>query len=105
MIEIKFLIPTRQGSSGRLHSAGAIVELHRFLEERWGWHVFPPAPGGWRNPETGEVIREESFPYFVAVPEEEVEQVRSFMRDRAKVLFDQEAIYFSVAGKVEIVDP
>ncbi len=53
----------------------------------------------------GEVIREESFPYFVAVPEEEVEQVRSFMRDRAKVLFDQEAIYFSVAGKVEIVDP
>ena len=53
--------------------------------------------------ETGQNRYEESFHYSVAVSDDELSKLRLFLKKRAKVLFDQKAIYSNVGGKVEFL--
>lgn len=103
MVEVEFYIPTHQGSTGELHPSTAILDLHRFLDELKGWTIHGVVRGSWKNPETGEMEREESFHYSVAVSSSDLELLRSFLGGRAKSLFDQKAIYFKVSGSVELL--
>ena len=59
--------------------------------------------GSWKNPKTGATKHEESFHYSVALVKKDLEKLRSFLEGRAKILFDQEAIYFKIGGEVELL--
>lgn len=104
MVEVSFYIPTRRDSSGEQHTSNAILELQRFLEEEFGgFTVHGVVRGAWRNPETGETKHDESFHYSVALSEDDIEKLRSFLGGWARILFDQKTIYFKIAGKVEFL--
>ena len=73
------------------------------MEELGGFTLHGIVHGSWRNPASGEMVREESFPYSVAVSGSDLSRLRSFLRQRAKTAFDQQTIYFGVRGKVEFL--
>jgi hypothetical protein len=107
-VECSFFIPlTRDAnlSDGAAH-----------LEEAWEWldnelfHRFRGrtiAPGEYRgfyqDPDTGERVSDSSYRYFVAVPETELDGLRSVLAG-ACVIFAQKCIYLSVGGKVEFIE-
>jgi hypothetical protein len=61
-------------------------------------------PGGWIPEGTEQAISDESRLYHVAVPEDSLDELRSFLRKAANS-FDQHEIYLSVRGFVEYVAP
>lgn len=105
MVKVVFYIPMRRGSSGKKHASTAILELERFLEEleAGGFTLHGIVNGAWKDPQTGEVTREQSFHYSVAVSADDLEKLRLFLGGRAKILFDQKAIYFEIGGEVELL--
>lgn len=62
-----------------------------------------PVPGSWLPEDTPEPVEDESRRYTVAVPEHQVETLRSLLR-KVGNSFDQRAIYLEVKGVVEIVE-
>lgn len=62
-----------------------------------------PVPGSWLPEESPEPVEDESRRYTVAVPEGQVEQLRSILR-KVGNSFDQRAIYLEVKGVVEILE-
>lgn len=104
MVQVEFYVPTRRHRSGRLHPSTAFRKLHRFLDELGGWTIHGRVQGAWKNPKTRRMVREESFHYSVAVSRRSLRRLCSFLAADAKILFDQQAIYFKgPSGKVEFL--
>lgn len=107
-IECTFLIPIHQDenlSDGKPHDAEAWDWLK---EQMWDYFDTPGtlAPGlyegGYRDPDTGERILDQSRKYFVAVAKRDVKLVRRMVAAACEV-FQQKCIYLNIAGKVEFV--
>jgi len=56
----------------------------------------------YQDPDTGQRVQDQSRRYLVALPRKDVEKLREVLRE-ACVVFQQKAIYLSVAGEVEFV--
>ncbi len=59
-------------------------------------------PGEYEEGPTSSATQDESRKYWIALPEEKVEDLRQMLR-RAANTFDQRSIYLSVAGRVEFI--
>jgi hypothetical protein len=109
VVECAFLIPLVRDSDRRPHQSSCWNALQDALFERFGGSTGPdliyravrPVRGEYRS-ESGERVSDESWRYLVAVPRSDLDELRSILR-RAANTFDQEAIYLTVAGIVELV--
>src|SRR4051794_23292372 len=104
-VECSFLIPLKRDqnlSDGQLHD-----------QEAWGWLEFELFQrfGGWTSsadsysgvytdPDTGRMVSDKSLKFFVALPRRKVPSLRKLLREACGV-FQQKAVYLSVAGHVE----
>ncbi len=61
-------------------------------------------PGGWIPEGSSQAIEDESRLYRVSVREDRLDQLRMLLR-RAASSFDQQAIYLSIRGYVEFLEP
>jgi len=105
--ECAFLIPIRRDavlSDGELHSTEAWEWLDNELFVRFDGITLAPGlySGAYRDPDTGERVNDESRRFIVALPAEELEELRAFLRTACEV-FQQKCIYLSIAGSVELV--
>lgn len=66
------------------------------------------APGNYQgfyeDPDTGEVVRDRSRKFIVAIPRDALGDLRNLLREACE-RFAQKCIYLSVAGQVEFVRP
>lgn len=108
LVECSFLIPVSRDSGlsdGKPHDADAWEWL---MGEFWELFETPGtrAPGlyhgGYKDPDTGERVMDESRKYILAVGRRELRKLRNVLR-QACIVFAQKCIYLSVAGKVEFV--
>ncbi len=105
--ECAFLIPMERDailSDGQLHSIEAWEWLRDELFVRFDGVTQAPGlySGAYRDPDTGQRVNDESRRFIVAIPEDQVEELKAILRIACEV-FQQKCIYFSVAGSVELV--
>lgn len=113
LVDCYFLVPVRRNSDQKLHSRLLWRDLRQALRcsfrgssgprRIFAFREVELMPGEWVEGQTGKVIEDESRKYHVAVPEDQVEQLRALLRKVANT-FDQECIFLSVAGIVEYVE-
>lgn len=59
--------------------------------------------GFYQDPDSGQMVTDESRRYIVAVPQSRLKDLRELMREACDV-FHQKCIYLSIAGKVEFIE-
>ena len=71
---------------------------------RFGGFTMDPSRkrGQWTDPKTGRQVTDESYLYFVAVPENEVEDLKAYLTEAHK-LFKQKFLYVESGGTVEFI--
>ena len=86
---------------GKPHSSKCWRWLKEELVERFGgWSAIPGVEGAWKSPRTGKAIADQSIQYTVAVADQKLGEVRMVLR-KACIVFAQQCIYLSIAGRVE----
>jgi hypothetical protein len=105
LVECSFLIPLRGDKSlcdGGPHDLEAWEWFHNEYYVRFGGGTAAPGVyrGVWKNPQTGERIEDESYRFMIALPREQLDDLRGFLRELCQ-WFHQQCIYLSVAGYVE----
>ena len=108
LLECSFLVPVRRDkeiSDGKLHPEKRWKWLNEELFALVGGRTLAPGyyQGLWLNPKTGAPVSDESRRFIVAVPRKRLNEFRQLLV-RACVVFHQQAIYLSVAGKVELIE-
>lgn len=112
-MEVSFLVPEVRSSDRQLHQPIAWRLLQdeirrKFPEGHSGPENFYRAvdvvPGEYSAAPGDPPISDRSRRYILALPEARIEEVRGLLR-KAALTFDQKAIYLSVAGVVEFIDP
>jgi len=108
MAECSFLIPVSRDaelSDGQPHARRLWEWLHIELETRFGgWTLAPGVfTAAYIDPDTKATVRDKSRRYTIAIPENEIEDVRRLLSGVC-VLFQQKCIYLSVAGRVEFIE-
>jgi len=69
-----------------------------------GWTLSPGLyEGEYLDPDTGKPIRDESKRYVVALEEEQVPELRRYLKEKVAVNFRQKVIYFFSGREVELV--
>lgn len=107
LVECSFFVPlTRDAilSDGATHPAEAWEWLDNELFIRFHGRTIAPGEyhGFYQDLDTGQQVADNSYRFLVAVPESDVNSLRSVLKG-ACVIFAQKCIYLSVAGKVEFV--
>ncbi len=111
LVECSFLIPEVGDSDRRVHRGSAWQELAVQLREAFpSGHTGPEIVhrdvrsigGEYSEFDTDRIVRDISRRYTVAIPEGRVVDLRRLLSWAAEI-FDQKAIYLSVAGIVEFV--
>jgi hypothetical protein len=108
IFECSFLVPIRRDANladGALHHLRLWDWLSDELHDRFGGATRAPGhyAGFYTDPDTGQRVDDLSRKYTVAVPENDVGRLRSFLSGIC-VVFQQKCIYLSVAGKVEFIE-
>jgi hypothetical protein len=108
LLECQFLIPLFRDSEiseGEPHEPKAWRWLEVELVQRFdGWcKTSETHEGAWKSTLSGKVSHDISRRYFVAVPKNNVKELRAILQ-LACVEFAQQCIYLSVAGNVEFVE-
>jgi hypothetical protein len=109
MIECNFLVPIRRDenvSDGGEHERWLWTWLDAELYRRFGGGT--EAPGLYRgfyiDPDTNERVNDRCRKFFIALPEDEVDELRQLLRGVC-FLFEQKCIYLNVGSRVEFVKP
>lgn len=107
-LETHFLVPIHEDISygGALNPHNRWEKLQADLIKLFGdWTVSPGLYSGTsRDPDTGQIIRDESKQYAVALEEERIPELREYLRTRVAVIFGQKVIYFFNGREVEFVE-
>ena len=107
LLECSFLIPNRRDrnlSDGKPHLPAAWKWLRAQLYQFGGGTCAIDLYEGWyEDRDTGKPVKDLSRKYFVALPRQEVDRLRSVLQE-ACIVFQQKCIYLSVAGYVEFVE-
>jgi hypothetical protein len=109
LLECNFLIPLRRDvhlSDGGEHERWLWAWLDAELYRRFGGGTQAEGfyQGFYVDPDTSERVADRCLKFFVALPEDQVEELRQLLRGVC-FLFEQKCIYFNVAGRVEFVKP
>ena len=109
LIECFFFLPTRRDanlSDGELHQTDDLEWLDKQLFSLFEGGTLAPGlyRGSYRDPDTKQQVRDESYKYILAVPKTKIRQLRLLLAE-ACLVFAQKCIYLSVAGQVEFVRP
>ena len=109
LLECSFFVPLRRDSNlsdGSLHPAEAWEWLDNELFVRYRGGTMAPGEyrGFYQDPDTQERVDDASYRFLVAVPEDEIDDLRGLLA-AACILFAQKCIYLSIAGNVEFVEP
>ena len=80
---------------------------HYFREklfEEFGGYTIAPGEylGCYTDPDTHNIVSDQSRKYILALPANEVQKLRRFLRKEA-IIFKQKTIYLQVGGKVEFI--
>ncbi|REJ72010.1 MAG: hypothetical protein DWQ29_22205 [Planctomycetota bacterium] len=107
-VECGFLVPIRGDaalSDGSVHAPEQWEWLRAEIWSQFGGVTESPGlhVGFYQNPDTEEMVTDESRRFTVAVQEHEVDNLRDLMRE-ACVMFCQKCIYLSIAGRVEFIE-
>jgi hypothetical protein len=116
LVECSFPIPILRDGDRQPHQPHAwddlTIELRKLVKSFPRGHQGPKTvyhweedvtPGEYEEGPTSRVARDESRKYWIALPAENVNDLREMLR-RAANTFDQRAIYLSVAGRVEFIE-
>ena len=108
VLECAFLVPIFRDedlSDGDLHPTSAWDWLTGELYEHFQGLTIAPGfyLGIYRDPDAQRRVDDQSRKYIVAVPEDQIDQLRVLLTQACRV-FHQKCIYLSVAGKVEFVE-
>ena len=108
-VETYFLVPIHEDSSlgsGNLHAYYKWENLHRDLFTMFrGWTLSPGLyEGEYPDPDTGKPIHDKSKRYIVALEEEEIPELREYLKTEIAVNFRQKVIYFFNGREVEFVE-
>ena len=99
-----FLVPLVRDSDRKSHPPLLWRLLQDALLKRFGGFTGPETvPGEWAPDEDEVPVKDLSRRYTVAVTEKRVEELRELVR-RVGNSFDQRAMYFEVAGYVELLE-
>ena len=117
LVECSFPIPIVRDSDRQPHQPHAwddlTIELRDLVKSYPRGHQGPKTvfhweedvtPGEYEEGPRSGATRDESRKYWIALPAGKVDDLREMLR-RAANTFDQRAIYLSVAGRVEFVEP
>jgi len=107
IVECRFFVPLVRDanlSDGLTHETTAWEWLEDELLIAFdGLSVAPGLfRGAYRDPDTGERVTDESRHFIVALPIDQLEDLRNIL-GQACLVFQQKCIYLSVAGQVEFV--
>ena len=107
LIECSFLIPLYGDddlSAGELHATDAWEWLTDELFSRFGGVTVAPGEwiGSYTDPETGQRVEDKSRKFVIALPQNELPQLRELLGEAA-VRFHQKCVYLSMAGEVEFI--
>jgi hypothetical protein len=109
LLECSFLIPTNRDvklSDGRAHERWLWTWLDAELYRRFGGGTQSEGfyQGFYIDPDTNEKVTDRCLKFFVALTEDQVEELRLLLRGVC-FLFEQKCIYLNVAGRVDFVKP
>jgi hypothetical protein len=107
IVETSFLVPIREDrdvGNGRLHPAERWNYFREKLFEEFGGYTIAPGNylGCYTDPDTHNIVSDQSRKYILALPTNEVQKLRRFLRKEA-VIFKQKTIYLQIGGKVEFI--
>ena len=107
IIEASFLVPIREDSdvgNGKLHPPERWNYFRDRLFEEFGAYTIAPGNylGCYTDPDTQTLVSDQSRKYILALPENEVHKLRSFLRKEAAI-FRQKVLYIEIGGKVEFI--
>jgi hypothetical protein len=107
-VECSFLIPIRGDealSDGSVHSTVQWEWLNTELWSRFSGATQSPGlyVGFYQDPDSGQMVTDESRRFVVAVPPSRLKAMRDLMRAACDV-FHQKCIYLSIAGRVEFIE-
>ena len=99
-VETKFLIPLKEDSSfgGEKHPYTRWQKLQTDLFIMFeGWTVSSANYRGvYKDPDSGEMVSDESVQYMVTLDEKKVPELRDYLRDHVSVAFRQKAYIFTM---------
>jgi hypothetical protein len=102
-VESKFLVPLygdKSLSSGRLHPADKWKWLQNELITKFGGYTsHKTGPGLWKNPDTGELIKDVCREYHVDIKESQLPEMERLL-EKVAVEFQQQCIRFVCKGEV-----
>jgi hypothetical protein len=106
-VECSFLVPIRRDaniSDGGEHERWLWTWLDGELYRRFGGGTQAEGlyQGFYTDPDTKQRVTDRCQKYFVALPEDEVDEIRQLLQGVC-FLFAQKCIYLNVAGRVELV--
>ncbi len=106
LLECSFLIPVNRDknlSDGKAHRRIAWKWLDdQLMKFEGATRALDLYEGWYPDPDTGKRGTDRSRKYWLALPAEKIEQLRSLLADACRV-FRQKCIYLSIAGRVEFV--
>lgn len=108
LLECGFLIPTHRDkelADGEVHPLEAWNWLHDALYDRFDGRTIAPGlyDGLWKSSKTGNPIADQSRKYLVALPESRAAELRQLLSE-ACLVFHQQMIYLTIAGRVEMIE-
>jgi len=108
LVECSFFIPLRRDSNlsdGASHpiEAWEWLDYELFARFRGGTKAPGEYHGFYEDPDTGQRVDDDSYRYFVAVAQGDLDKLKSLLTG-ACVIFAQKCIYLSVGGKVEFIE-
>jgi hypothetical protein len=107
LVECSFLIPTHRDanlSDGGQHEKWLWTWLDAELYRRFGGGTQAEGlyQGFYVDPDTKQKVADRCVKFFVAVPEEQIDELRQLLRGVC-FLFEQKCVYLNVGSRVEFV--
>ncbi len=94
IVIVQFLVPSYD-RAGRPYPRSLRDRIQRRLEDEFGgWSLVSdrPLPGAWRNPDSGEVERDDSWRYEIGIPGGRIADFDAYLASLAHDL-DQKALW------------
>jgi len=107
MVEASFLIPIREDKdvgNRKLHPPERWNYFRNRLFDEFGGYTIAPGnySGCYTDPDTQTLVSDQSRKYILALQENEIHKLRSFLRMEA-VIFRQKVLYLEIGGRVEFI--
>ena len=101
MARLEIVVP-RNFNDGTPVSSAAFDALDQFFAEEFGGYSRREISGGWKDPQTGQIMKDQSFEYIVNSPLIN-KRIINELATTIKSYWEQNAVYFTLDGQSKIV--